>query len=208
MILAVCRRTPFSSRKRGSDPFVFSGNHRLSDKLLAYGEDVVKFDRRRLRLTAYCACVLILTFLTACQSATTPTPTREPSATPGATPTFRIYAARTPTPRTIETINKIVESNPSFLASQHLGNGLQCQSCHSSFPPAGAPKTNVCLACHGGSYTQVAALTQTGMNPHQSHLGEIACVFCHYGHQPFDSQCSKCKHQTKGGSIQLPGHDD
>jgi fumarate reductase flavoprotein subunit len=103
---------------------------------------------------------------------------------------------------------KIIESNPSFLASQHLAKGLQCESCHHRLPPVGTPRKEICLACHGGSYAKLAALTQTKMNPHQSHVGEMPCQFCHYGHQPFDSQCSKCKHQTTGSAIQSPGYAD
>jgi hypothetical protein len=87
---------------------------------------------------------------------------------------------------------KIVQNSPSFLGSKHLATGLQCQTCHNPFPPVGAPEAKICLACHGGSYAGVAKLVKSDPNPHQSHLGEVACADCHHGHEPFEFKCSQC----------------
>jgi hypothetical protein len=137
---------------------------------------------------------LALFILASCTNGARPTPTQTPQAAPAVTVAFRIYAAPTATPMTVEQARQIVQNNPSFLASQHLALGLSCESCHHPFPPTTGPSNSTCLACHGGSYDAVAALTPGAMNPHHSHLGALPCGFCHYGHQPFESQCSQCKH--------------
>jgi hypothetical protein len=138
--------------------------------------------------------ITFLVLLIACSPA--PTPTEIPASAPtlGATPTIKVYAAATPTPVTIDAIAQITKDNPSFLASQHLARGLQCQTCHSADPMAQDEETKICLSCHGGSYDAVAALTPGTMNPHRSHRGQLPCAFCHFGHKPFVSQCSQCKH--------------
>jgi fumarate reductase flavoprotein subunit len=108
---------------------------------------------------------------------------------------MKVYAAPTPTPRSVQAMTDALANNPTFLASQHRAAGLQCQNCHIPFPPNGALSNDICLSCHGGSYATVAALTPGSMNPHQSHIGEIPCVYCHFGHEPSVSQCTQCKHK-------------
>ncbi len=92
----------------------------------------------------------------------------------------------------LEALWEIVENSPSFLASKHRAEGVQCQSCHNPFSPTAAPTNEACLACHAETYAKLVALTTKISNPHNSHLGEIPCWDCHRGHEPFKPTCLQC----------------
>ncbi len=90
----------------------------------------------------------------------------------------------------------ILDRDPDLMASQHRAAGMQCQACHAPFPPTGTPPNETCLPCHTGSYAKLAELTPGRMNPHQSHMGELSCAYCHGGHETLVSQCTQCKHKS------------
>jgi formate-dependent nitrite reductase cytochrome c552 subunit len=72
-------------------------------------------------------------------------------------------------------------------------------------PAAGAEVANDrCLACHG-PLDKLVAKTRPAQfadrNPHESHLGDIACTTCHRGHEQSAVYCLDChpKFQMKIG---------
>lgn len=88
-----------------------------------------------------------------------------------------------------------------FVHSPHLANihalqNLTCSSCHSSdiIPDANATTVNAqCVGCHGN--LEKVALNFKGpsyLNPHASHLGNIPCTSCHFGHQESKAYCLNC----------------
>ena len=79
-----------------------------------------------------------------------------------------------------------------FLADRHAARGVACESCHTAGKDK-APDTNSCLKCHGGSYKALAKTTENlDVNPHDSHLGEVACDKCHSGHKKPRLVCDQC----------------
>jgi nitrate/TMAO reductase-like tetraheme cytochrome c subunit len=54
--------------------------------------------------------------------------------------------------------------------------------------------TEDCLGCHEhGSYEEVIQLTaDLELNPHDSHLGEVACEVCHSMHKVSEDYCADC----------------
>ncbi|MBI5650328.1 MAG: cytochrome c3 family protein [Chloroflexi bacterium] len=85
-----------------------------------------------------------------------------------------------------------------FMDGKHLAKNVQCPACHAALPPTAAPETKTCLSCHKGSYTAMAEVTaKVNPNPHTSHEGEIPCVDCHKGHQPFVYGCGKAGCHTE-----------
>ena len=142
--------------------------------------------------------------LVACANGTVPPSTREPSSAFAPTPTLKvyvaaeatpkpvIYTASTPMPRTVEEVMRITNNSPSFMASKHQAEGVQCRDCHNPFPPMEAPSKATCLACHAEIYAMLIASTTKVSNPHNSHLGEIPCWDCHRGHEPFRPSCLQC----------------
>jgi hypothetical protein len=84
----------------------------------------------------------------------------------------------------------------SHLANIHHQKQMSCGTCHGTdlIPDANATPINAqCRTCHGG-FEQVA-LTHKGpswLNPHASHLGNIACTACHNGHQESKAYCLNC----------------
>jgi len=63
-------------------------------------------------------------------------------------------------------------------------------------PATGAEVVNdQCLACHGPMDKLVARTRPAQFadrNPHESHLGEIACTTCHRGHEKSAVYCLDC----------------
>jgi hypothetical protein len=84
-----------------------------------------------------------------------------------------------------------------FTAGLHAKANVSCGGCHG----AGAAHAEReidnarCLACHGPLAT-LAAKTRPAQfadrNPHESHLGEIACTACHKGHEASAVYCLDC----------------
>lgn len=79
-----------------------------------------------------------------------------------------------------------------FLADRHQAKGVKCEQCHVDGP--GKPVTMAtCLACHGGSYSKLAASTTKGeVNFHDTHVGEANCSDCHHGHKASRLVCNEC----------------
>ncbi len=138
------------------------------------------------RLLTLLACVLSLVVLFGCSGESTPTPA------PGYFLTFTPTAEPTKTAEeAAERVKQMMESSPSFVASQHVARGTECTGCHDPFPPTGTPKESICLACHGGSEAKLAAFDEQ-YKYHTVHLGKIACADCHTAHGPYEVKCLIC----------------
>ena len=80
-----------------------------------------------------------------------------------------------------------------FLADRHQAKGMNCASCHQESPPAASVPPEACMKCHGNA-EKLAEKTSAVKphNPHDSHLGDIACDQCHKGHKPPVNACAQC----------------
>lgn len=80
----------------------------------------------------------------------------------------------------------------TFLADRHQAKGMDCATCHKESPPKAAVPSAVCLQCHGDA--EKLAMKTSGLkpNPHDSHLGDVACEQCHHGHKASEDMCAKC----------------
>jgi len=97
-----------------------------------------------------------------------------------------------PAPATSAAPAEVPGAGHGFLIDKHVAVGLMCAACHTESPPAEQPDTAVCTNCHG-NYAQIAAKTASDQpNPHDSHLGDIACTSCHQVHQASQTYCAKC----------------
>lgn len=115
-----------------------------------------------------------------------PSPTPARALTPTALPTA--------TPRPVRTVEQVTQALPTseFLDARHAARKVVCAACHAQTPQA-APAKEVCLGCHGGSYTALGDKTAGGkFNPHRSHNGDLACTECHRMHEPFHLYCQDC----------------
>jgi hypothetical protein len=87
-------------------------------------------------------------------------------------------------------------AHSSDLANIHRQMNMSCGTCHGTdlIPDANATAINAqCITCHGGF--EKVALTHKGpswLNPHASHLGNIACTACHAAHQESKAYCLNC----------------
>jgi hypothetical protein len=100
-------------------------------------------------------------------------------------------------------------ANSGFLDSLHAKRDVMCAACHgATLPTKGDTVENGrCLLCHGPA-DQLAAKTRPAefpdRNPHQSHLGEIACTVCHKAHRAstvYGLECHpKFEMAIRGGS--------
>lgn len=84
------------------------------------------------------------------------------------------------------------EASAATVKGKHASEGVGCADCHKTEKPASAAGVEACLECHGG-YDKLAARTK-GMhnNPHDSHLGRMACLKCHRVHAPSEYLCLEC----------------
>lgn len=61
--------------------------------------------------------------------------------------------------------------------------------------PDSTVESERCLHCHGPMET-LAKKTEpkefADRNPHNAHLGEIACTTCHHAHSPSQAYCLNC----------------
>jgi nitrate/TMAO reductase-like tetraheme cytochrome c subunit len=89
------------------------------------------------------------------------------------------------------------ESKGIKLPPYHAKAGVHCFDCHREEKPTKkAVASESCMACHG-DYPAMKALTKEAKpNPHDSHLGEIACTDCHRQHNPPTVKCLEC-HEGK-----------
>jgi len=84
-------------------------------------------------------------------------------------------------------------AEPSFLADKHKNAGMNCESCHGENPPSKPVPMQACLGCHGEDYAKLAGQTKkVAPNPHDSHLENAPCEFCHHAHKPSEYYCAKC----------------
>jgi len=89
------------------------------------------------------------------------------------------------------------EAKARTLPPHHAKSGVHCFDCHQEEKPTKkAVASDSCMTCHG-DYPAMKALTKdVKPNPHDSHLGEIACTECHRQHQPPVVKCLEC-HEGK-----------
>ena len=80
-----------------------------------------------------------------------------------------------------------------FLADRHQAKGFSCATCHKESPPKAAVSSEICRQCHG-SAEKLAEKTSDvrPSNPHESHLGDVACDQCHHGHKAPQNACAQC----------------
>lgn len=84
-----------------------------------------------------------------------------------------------------------------FLDNLHAKGSISCANCHGKeFPGFDVTVENKrCLACHGPMERLVKTTEPPDFkdrNPHQSHLGEIACTVCHKAHSESKAYCLPC----------------
>jgi hypothetical protein len=80
-----------------------------------------------------------------------------------------------------------------FLIDKHLAAGSTCAKCHAENPPTKGSDMATCLACHGGTYGKLAAMTEKDQpNPHASHQGPLPCSSCHHVHVASQTFCNNC----------------
>jgi hypothetical protein len=83
------------------------------------------------------------------------------------------------------------------LDSLHGKRNVTCAGCHGkTLPEKGDTVENDrCLTCHGKVADLVAKTApkdHPDRNPHESHLGEIACAVCHHAHKASEIYCLGC----------------
>lgn len=80
-----------------------------------------------------------------------------------------------------------------FLADRHKEKKLDCSACHRETPPAKAAASEVCKGCHDPEKLAMKSAEKLGrQNPHDNHLGDVACETCHHAHKPSEDACAKC----------------
>lgn len=85
----------------------------------------------------------------------------------------------------------------AYLDARHVSKDVTCAGCHGkTLPKSGDTVENQkCLECHGPMtelVTKTAPKDFPDRNPHESHLGEIACTVCHSGHAESKVYCLEC----------------
>jgi len=92
---------------------------------------------------------------------------------------------------------------PGTLAEIHMAKEITCKQCHGDSLKVDDNEKVVnqpCIKCHG-TLEEVAKKDKGHINAHKSHLGEISCTVCHYGHTASKVYCLKCH----GFDMQIPG---
>ena len=101
----------------------------------------------------------------------------------------------------VVTLSGLAEAQTKhFLADKHGAKGLNCATCHKESPPKNVVSSAVCLGCHGDAEKLAMKTGALRHNPHDNHLGEMACEECHHAHKPSVDACAKC-HQF---GMQVP----
>lgn len=86
----------------------------------------------------------------------------------------------------------LAEEKKQFLADRHQTKGQTCASCHKESPPKSNVASAICLQCHGDAEKLAIKTREVRPNPHDSHLGEMACDKCHHGHKASEDACGQC----------------
>jgi len=115
---------------------------------------------------------------------------------------------------TASQLKRVRKDTESWAASAYLDNlharkNFMCSSCHGkglipSDTEAGL--NSRCVACHG-ALDKLAAKDKAHINPHKSHLGEIACTTCHHAHAASRAYCLNChtyQMAIPGGAAEAP----
>ena len=97
--------------------------------------------------------------------------------------------------------------NSSYTDHLHAKAMIDCSGCHGKDIPLldTTVENNRCLACHGPQDQLAAKSTPKDFpkrNPHDSHLGEIACTVCHHAHAESKVYCLDCH---RNFTMKIPG---
>jgi mono/diheme cytochrome c family protein len=97
--------------------------------------------------------------------------------------------------------------NSSHTDHLHAKAMVDCAGCHGKEAPLlDTPVENSrCLACHGPQDKLAARSMPKDLpkrNPHNSHLGEIACTVCHHAHAESKVYCLDCH---RNFAMKIPG---
>lgn len=85
------------------------------------------------------------------------------------------------------------EAKTHSLPAHHTKAGVHCFDCHQEEKPTKkAVAADSCMTCHGDYPAMKVVTKDVKPNPHDSHLGEIACPECHRQHQPPVVKCLEC----------------
>ena len=84
------------------------------------------------------------------------------------------------------------QEKKQFLADRHQTRGQNCATCHKESPPRADVPAAVCMQCHGDAEKLAMRTREVRPNPHDSHLGDMACDKCHHGHKASEDACGKC----------------
>jgi len=76
--------------------------------------------------------------------------------------------------------------------SAHVKAQVGCVDCHGEAKPSKAAPASACMGCHGEYPAMAEATKGLPVNPHDSHLGAVACTRCHAQHQPGKVLCLEC----------------
>jgi hypothetical protein len=93
-------------------------------------------------------------------------------------------------------------ANSSHTDHLHAKAKVDCAGCHGKEAPVldTTVENGRCLACHGPLETLAAKSAPKDFpkrNPHNSHLGDIACTVCHHAHAPSAVYCLDCHKNFK-----------
>ena len=97
--------------------------------------------------------------------------------------------------------------NSSYADHLHAEAMIDCAGCHGKDVPLldTTVENSRCLACHGPQDQLAARSTPKDFpkrNPHDSHLGEIACTVCHHAHAESKAYCLDCH---RNFAMEIPG---
>jgi len=103
---------------------------------------------------------------------------------------FFIFAVAFPSFHTHFSFGKA--THPSLLADKHNTAGIACEDCHKENSPKDQVPTAICIKCHGDQAKIAERTREIIPNPHDSHLGNLKCEFCHHIHKPSENYCMSC----------------
>ncbi|MGA2992845.1 MAG: cytochrome c3 family protein [Candidatus Korobacteraceae bacterium] len=89
----------------------------------------------------------------------------------------------------------------------HAKAMVDCAGCHGKQAPLAKStvENSRCLACHGPQAALAAKSTPKEFperNPHESHMGDVACSVCHHAHAESRSYCLECHRDFE---MPIPG---